>query len=924
MPRIALICFFVMATGLRTFAQVVTTLPYFVTENDSVTVIFDATLGNAALKNLGPPDVYAHTGVITSKSTSSADWRYVQGNWGKADAKMKMQYLGSNKYQIRYHIRSFYGVPVDEKIYKMAFVFRNLDGSKVGRSSDGSDIFVELFENQTYIRFTKPSENDLLLEQSQALELNLTASDSGWIRLFQNGVAIDSLAGTELNYTQATPATGDHVFIASLQTATDMVYDTVYITVNGAVDVQSIPIAAPDGIHYIDSATILLTLYAPNKKYVHVIGDFNDWKLKTSYAMKNTPDGKRWWYILSGLTPGQSYGMQYLVDGNIRIADPYSTLVLDPFNDGSIPTSTFPNIHPYPVGKTRNVVSLLEPGKPAFAWQEFAYTKPNADKLNIYELHIRDFLAARNYNTLQDTLQYFKRLGINAIELMPVNEFEGNNSWGYNTSFHMALDKYYGTPDAFKSFIQECHRNGIAVIQDVVFNHAFSQNSLCQLYWDEVNFRPTADNPWLNPTARHDFNVGYDFNHESVATQAYMDRILKYWLEEFQIDGFRFDLSKGFTQKNTLGNIGAWGNYDQSRIDLLKRMKQQIVNTHPDTYLILEHFADNNEEQALAAEGFMVWGNLNHDFIEASMGYAGNFNGLSYKNRGFSGPKVVGYMESHDEERMMYKNLNFGATDGAYNIKQLNTALKRAALSSVLFFGVPGPKMIWQFGEIGYDYSIDYNTRLGEKPLKWDYLNQQERRNLFEVYANMLYLRNQYGIFHTTDFSMNTGSAMKDIKLNDNNQHVLILGNFNTKSQSGTPVFQKTGIWYEYFSGDSLVVTNTNMSLTLAAGEYRIYSTEKLKRLEPLFPVSVASVSKVWMVYPNPCEDRLFVALSEDGPIEDIRMTTLSGQTWSVQWESTNSGMAEVSFAPETPAGIYVIRILSDGQWFTHRLVKTQ
>ena len=93
-------------------------------------------------------------------------------------------------------------------------------------------------------------------------------------------------------------------------------------------------------------------------------------------------------------------------------------------------------------------------------------------------MHLRDFIAAHNYKVLADTLQYLKRLGINAIELMPVNEFEGNNSWGYNTSFHMALDKYYGKAIDFKKFIDLCHQNEIAVILDVVFNHAFSQNSL--------------------------------------------------------------------------------------------------------------------------------------------------------------------------------------------------------------------------------------------------------------------------------------------------------------------------------------------------------------------------------------------------------------------------------------------------------------
>ena len=117
------------------------------------------------------------------------------------------------------------------------------------------------------------------------------------------------------------------------------------------------------------------------------------------------------------------------------------------------------------------------------------------------------------------------------------------------------------------------------------------------------------------------FNVGYDFNHESQFTQQYMDQILKYWLTEFKADGFRFDLSKGFTQKNTLGNTGAWGQYDGSRIYLLKRMRDEIRKYDNNAVLILEHFADNSEETELSNEGFYFWGNGNTAYSEIAMGY---------------------------------------------------------------------------------------------------------------------------------------------------------------------------------------------------------------------------------------------------------------------------------------------------------------
>ena len=103
----------------------------------------------------------------------------------------------------------------------------------------------------------------------------------------------------------------------------------------------------------------------------------------------------------------------------------------------------------------------------------------------VYEVLIRDFDANRNYQDLINKIDYFKNLKINAIELMPVMEFEGNESWGYNTSFHMALDKFYGTGDKLKEFIDLCHQNGIAVILDVALNHAFGRNPMVRMWMND-------------------------------------------------------------------------------------------------------------------------------------------------------------------------------------------------------------------------------------------------------------------------------------------------------------------------------------------------------------------------------------------------------------------------------------------------------
>ena len=335
---------------------------------------------------------------------------------------------------------------------------------------------------------------------------------------------------------------------------------------------------------------------------------FNNYQANTDYFMNRTPDNNAFWIDINGLTPGQEYTFQYLIDGTITTADPFSELVLDPGNDQYIPAVTYPNLPPYPTGKTTGIVTVIQPGAPAYQWQNTNFTRPAKENLVVYELLVRDFVARHDYQTIIDSLDYLERLGVNAIEIMPVNEFEGNESWGYNPSFHMALDKYYGTRDDFKEFVDECHGRGIAVILDVVYNHAFSQSPLCQMWWDATNFKPSPSNPYLNPDARHPFNVGYDFDHEAFATQEWFKRVNRYWMEEFNVDGFRFDLSKGFTQTNSGSDVGFWNQYDASRIALWKSYADYLRSIDPNVYLILEHFANNDEETELANYDFMIWG----------------------------------------------------------------------------------------------------------------------------------------------------------------------------------------------------------------------------------------------------------------------------------------------------------------------------
>jgi hypothetical protein len=502
---------------------------------------------------------------------------------------------------------------------------------------------------------------------------------------------------------------------------------------------------------------------------------------------------------------------------------------------------------------------------------------------------------------------------------MPVTEFEGNSSWGYNPTFYFAPDKYYGPKNDLKALIDNCHKRGIAVIMDMVLNHCFGQSPFVQLYLDHYGtdqIYMKLPNPWFNAQSPNPvYKFGADFNHESIATQQLVDRINSYWLTEYKVDGFRFDFTKGFT--NTPGDGSS---YDPSRIAILERMATQIWKVKSNAYVILEHFGPNNEEQELANYGMMLWGNNNYNYTEAAMGYTSDLTAVSYLGRGWSAPNLVSYMESHDEERLMYKTITFGASQGSYDTKDLKTALKRMELDALFFLTVPGPKMIWQFGELGYDVSIDFGGRTSEKPIKWDYNLDPDRHRLYLIYKLLNNLRKSQPVFGTYDFSYNLTASFKQLKLNDPSMKVNILGNFGLATASVNPSFQQTGKWYEYFSADSVNVANVNDQISLNPGEYRLYTTTKLASPKLILGIEDQKELKkdhIASVWPNPSSGEftfqiqslyptpLFISIFDTGGrlVRQIRTNITGDSKQIVNWDGKTANGANA------PMGIYFVNI---------------
>lgn len=869
------------------WGQLVKTDPAFSTEQDSFSVIFNAALGDAGLKGYNGDDIYAHTGVTIE---GEGDWKNVVAEWNQNINKAKLTSLGNDLWQLKIGFpHSYYNVPSNKKITKLSFVFRNADGSVTGRDLGGADIFLTLYEGGLTMAISKPQVNTrfgdaqrspYFLAKGEQLNIEAVAATIGTTlkeqALYLAGNLLHSTTDDTLKYTYSPGAESGMQLFKSIGEDVNGLKDSSYFAV--MVLPETIDAAMPNGIkagiNYTSPTTATLSLFAPNKKHVFVLGDFNDWYVDAAYMMKrSTTNGQdmHWWLELSGLSPGKEYAFQYLVDGEIRIADPYTQKILDPWNDKYISDLTYPQLKPYPVDKTEQAVAILQTGKQPYTWQTTNFVAPKKKELIIYELLVRDFVETHNYQTLIDTLNYLQNLGVNAIELMPVNEFEGNESWGYNPSFLFAVDKYYGTAEKLKAFIDACHQRGIAVIIDMVLNHSYGQSPFVRLYASGTYGPVTAENPWFNVSSPNPvFSWGEDFDHTSAATKELVKRVNNFWLNEFKVDGFRFDFTKGFTNKSGDG----WA-YDAGRIQILKDMANGIWQTNPNAYVILEHFAENSEEKVLANYGMLLWGNMNSKYNEATMGY--NTNGKSdlswgyYKNRGWNQPHLVSYMESHDEERLMFKNKKYGNSAGNYNIKQQNTALERNKMAATLFFVQPGPKMIWQFGELGYDFSIDENGRTGNKPIKWNYFNDAERRRLYNTYAALLKLRKENPVFYDgqAQVSLAVSSVNKRIVLAHAELDASVIANFGVTASEVNPAFTKTGKWYDFFSGDSIEVNDVNAKIALGPGAFHIYTSKKLFKPEgnPVTSLSHTNIKNpknmaLKQNYPNPFNPVTYIAFS--------------------------------------------------------------
>ncbi len=470
--------------------------------------------------------------------------------------------------------------------------------------------------------------------------------------------------------------------------------------------------------------TVTFVLNAPYKPFASVVGDFNAWNT-LAHPMQHNGAGL-WWTTIPH--PGATrYGYYVAVDpgAHVWVGDPYASAVQ--WSD-------------------QGAWAELPPPTPAFAWTDGAWRTPPLRELVIYELCVRDFGGAwqgnqPRYGTFADVeqrLDELVELGVNAIELMPVQAFPGDSSWGYNPVYFHAPASSYGSPDDLRRLVDAAHRRGLAILLDVAFNHAWGEHPWYRMY--PPMYGPQGEwlanyNPFFHQTPRAINSWGgVDFDHFVAPTTAYFQDVVRHWLHEYHIDGFRFDWSCGVDYDHRepmrpgchpyhgIAAI-AWAARQAKPDCILIGEYWQLEGTHP----------EKTAARLLAeTELDAVWNGNFHHVLEGVInqrwqwergdlaGALGGYGALGMQ----TSTQLINYTCSHDEVRPEHEIHYYTGRwiERASGMSLSGLALARARLGLVALFAGAGVPMVYSGQEYGErsPRTVDFlplNRSLRTRPL---------------------------------------------------------------------------------------------------------------------------------------------------------------------------------------------------------------
>lgn len=826
---------FVMMSALSVKADMFTPSPQPLQESSkNVVITFDATQsGVTGLQGLST-DLYAHIGVYTNLSPNT--WAYTS-KWGDDSEKYRLKRIAADKYQLTIgDIRTYFGITNPaETVNKICIIAR------VAKPTDGApqtaDQFVDVFPEGLYVSLSSDPANTTI---TKATSFTFTANttQTATIKMYVDNKEVKSATNaTSLSYSQtfSTPGTQNDIKVVATNGTDTREATLPVLYVQNSVQ-QNYPGGVPrQGAVKNADGSVTFCLAAPGKSSVIIVGSWDNYKALGSNTMKYQDyNGYRYfWHTVKGLDNSTYYPYYYLVDGKYKVSDPYAHLVLDHLSDKWLDETVFPDRPMYPYSQFDDTMLAVYKGDlhDTYKWQAKDFKLKNHNALVIYELLFRDFTgksqtADGTIRLAIDKIPYLNELGVTAVELMPIMEFDGNNSWGYNTNSYMALDKAYGSPDDLKEFIDKCHQCGIAVILDIVLNHTPGLHPWYAMY-------EAGTSPFYNKTAPHDYSVYEDLKQDYPLVEKHWEDVLTHWLTNYKVDGFRFDLVKGLGDSNSYG--AGTEAYNSTRVARMKRLHAIINKVNPNAIHINENLAGVQEETEMGNDGQYQWNNQNGNAIN----YAANNNGnLRYFNSAECSRPVcstVDYAQSHDEQWVGFKAI----TGTANRMKRLSSVAAQLMMS-------PGPKMMWQFDEIGYDRELTSAKRTDPKympPAAW--YTSADRAALKQNYTDLNWMRRSNPEMFDkdvtpvyTDFA-NSGSV-RSIRLTKGSKEIIAFINPGAAAATVTATSTKLNaancnlITASRGFNGALNGTGTSVSVTVPGHSFCVYATKDIAGVDEI------------------------------------------------------------------------------------------
>ena len=609
-----------------------------------------------------------------------------------------------------------------------------------------------------------------------------------------------------------------------------------------------------DGLMYV-------SIMVPHHQFVQIkINNINDEENKSIVTLKKDPTLSNVWWTELELSNG-IYDYEYVLPNGTTFPDPLSRIVI---ND-----------------KTRIEIG---PGGATMAddynWISMNYIKPNLDTLVIYELHVDDFSAVGNgagtFQHVLEKLDYLKSLGINAIELMPISEFPGSHSWGYDPQIISAVNDSYGTPEQFKYFVDQCHNRGIAVILDIIWNHIRSSSPIWQMQPD-YNLNPyIKHHEQMNPNEASESWGMLDMDHFNVNTIEYINKVHRMWVDEYKIDGFRFDAAAHLGWSVSQPNLGVYG------------WSNALYNHDSTVYQIAEHLPANISliENTNFSAG---WHDSFHDRLKtdshnqynSTMDIMRQIIGLhEYTNWGtpYSNfTQAIKYMISHDEQSLIQEMVEFDN----FTMQQ---ALERDKFYSTILFTSNGIPMLWQGQEFGFKSGwTDQNQngnwdeeKLSYRPVDWSVLETENGQSHFEHYKKLIYLRKNNPAFSKGEFYdlyryTNQGVVVygyKDHRENSLNDQAVIIANFSSADQNILDVpFLSSGHWYNIFDSNDILHTSDGNygnflikakdAVVYTNNQYQLSTHSFIENIEPSLKNSIHKIE----TFPNPFNSNISIQI---------------------------------------------------------------